>query len=274
MDTAPYCSGKERPSHGPSLTPVQPGLSVVVITLNEAQNIEACLQSVAWADERIVVDAQSVDATVALAARQSALVLVRPWPGYGSQKNFGIEQAGKEWVLILDADERVSLSLRQEIEEVLQRSPDVVGYEMPRRNFFYGHWIRSGGMWPDYQLRLFRRSAGRYDDALLHERLLLNGKVARLNGALDHHSMPTVGSHVRKMMRYTTLGSREKLKGTSRIRWWQLGCNHVVTALKTYLLRGGYRDGLPGLVVALFAGMHTFVKYAKAWEQLHAKPKS
>jgi glycosyltransferase involved in cell wall biosynthesis len=249
-------------------------VSVVIITLNEQRNIAPCLESVAWADERIVVDAQSSDRTTDLARAHTNKVFIRPWPGYGPQKNFGIDQARGEWILILDADERVTDALRDEILGTIRspsREPEIVGYEIPRRNFFYGHWIRSGGIWPDHQLRLFRRVAGRYDDHLFHERLQLTGKIGRLAAALDHHSMPSVGDHVRKMIRYTTLGAQEKLKRRNRIRAWDVGGNHLGTVLRTYVLRRGYRDGVAGMIVALFAGMHTFVKYAKAWEALQQR---
>jgi glycosyltransferase involved in cell wall biosynthesis len=248
-------------------------VSVVIITLNEERNIAACLQSVAWADERIVVDAQSTDRTVQIARGYTDRVFIRPWPGYGRQKNFGIDQASGQWILILDADERVSEVLAREIQLIVTGATqtDVVGYEIPRRNFFYGRWIRSGGLWPDYQLRLFRRSAGRYDDLLLHERLQLGGRLGRLSAPFDHHSMPTIQDHVRKMIRYTSLGAQGKLNARSRIHPWEVAGNHLGTILRTYVLRGGYRDGIAGIIVALFAGMHTFVKYAKAWEQLQQR---
>ena len=242
-------------------------ISVVVITLNEERNIAACLDSVAWADERIVVDAQSVDRTVEVARCHTDRVFVRPWPGYGPQKNFGIEQTRGEWILIVDADERVTEALAEEIQATIRADDlDTVGYEIPRRNLFYGQWIRCGGIWPDYQLRLFRRTAGQYDDLLLHEQLHLVGRIARLKAALEHHSMPTIRDHVRKMTRYTTLAAQEKLSVKPHVSPWQVAGNHLMTVLRTYVLRGGYRDGVAGLVVALFAGMHTFVKYAKAWE--------
>ncbi|HXF91874.1 MAG TPA: glycosyltransferase family 2 protein [Nitrospiraceae bacterium] len=243
-------------------------IAAVIITKDEERNIAVCLESLRWVDEIIVVDACSVDRTVEIARTYTDRVFVRPWPGYGPQKNFGIDQAGADWILIVDADERVTEALRDEILRTLRQGPpsDVVGYEIPRRNFFYGKWIRGSGYYPDYQLRLFKRSAGRYDDVLLHEHLCLDGRVARLTNPLDHDSMPTIGRHVRKMMRYTTLGAQEKLKSSSRVTGWEVGAHHLGTILKTYLLRRGYRDGIHGLIVALFAGLHTFVKYAKAWE--------
>lgn len=251
----------------------QSKLAAVIITKNEERNIAACLDSVAWADERIVVDAESRDRTVEIARQHGATVYVRPWPGYGPQKNFGIDQARAEWILIVDADERITPALREEIRSVLEASPaaDIAGYEIPRRNFFYGRWIRGGGLSPDYQLRLFRKAAGRYDDTMLHEHLRLRGRIERLREPMDHDSMPTIGAHVRKMMRYTTLAAQEKLKHRSRVSALDIAGRHLGTIVKTYLWRNGYRDGVHGLLVALFAGMHTFVKYAKAWECLNVR---
>jgi len=174
---------------------------------------------------------------------------------------------------VVAADERRTDTLQHGMRRVLQTGPasDVAGFGIPRRNFFFGRWIRGGGIYPDYQLRLFRHSAGRYDDVLLHENLRLSGRIERFVHPMDHHSMPGVREHVRKMIRYSTLGAQEKLKARSRVTVMDLAANHLGTIFKTYVLRGGYRDGVHGIIVALFAGMHTFVKYAKAWEVLRAR---
>ena len=248
-------------------------IAIVIITKDEERNIAACLESVRWADERIVVDAESRDRTVEIAKQHAAQVHVRPWPGYGPQKNFGIEQATAEWILIVDADERITPALREEIQALLKAGPqgDIAGYEIPRRNFFYGRWIRGGGMYPDHQLRLFRKAAGRYDDTQLHENLRLRGRIERLRHPMDHDSMPTIRVHVQKMMRYTSLGAQEKLKARSRVTAMEIAGHHFGTIVKTYILRKGYQDRVHGVIVALFAGMHTFVKYAKAWEALSVK---
>ncbi len=248
-------------------------VAAIVITKNEERNIVACLDSLRWADEIVVVDAESQDRTAEIAREYTDKVYVRPWPGFGPQKNFAMDRASSDWILIVDADERVTDGLRQEIQQKLPGGvlTEMAGFEIPRRNYFYGKWIQGGGIYPDYQLRLFRRAAGRYDDVLLHERLQIGGRVGRLTCPLDHYSMPDVREHVGKMIRYTTLGAQEKLKARSRVTAMELAANHLGTILKTYLLRGGFRDGIHGVVVALFAGMHTFVKYAKAWELLNVK---
>lgn len=248
-------------------------ISAVVITKNEERNLASCLDTLRWVDRLIVVDAESTDGTAAIARQYTDHVFVRAWPGFGPQKNFGMDQSPSEWILIVDADERVTMPLRQEISRLLQAGPppDVAGYEIPRRNYFYGRWIQGGGIYPDRQLRLFRRTAARYDDVLLHERLHITGRIERLSSPLEHYSMPTIRHHVGKMMRYTTLGAQEKLKTSVHVSVMQIGANHVGTILKTYVLRKGYRDGIHGLIVAMFAGMHTFVKYAKAYEMLLQK---
>src|SRR5262249_49602197 len=144
-------------------------LSVVVVTLNEGDRIRACLESVAWADELIVVDAESQDKTAAVARELTDQVFVRPWPGFAAQQNFGLEQAGGDWILSLDADELVSPALREEITTILRDGGPHVGYSVPRRNVFWGRWIRHGGLYPDWQLRLFQRGRGRFVERSVHE---------------------------------------------------------------------------------------------------------
>ena len=192
-------------------------VTAVILTKNEESNVTDCLKSVEWVAEIIVVDSESTDRTVELAQRLTSRVYVVPWRGFGPQKNFGIEHANGPWILIVDADERVTVGLRDEIQDLLQNGPalHVAGYRIARRNFFYGRWMQHGGMFPDRQLRFFRKDAGRYDDTLLHERLLLKGEVKDLQGFLDHHSVPTMAHHVRKMIHYTSLARPGKIKNPS-----------------------------------------------------------
>ena len=250
-------------------------VSVVVITKNEERNISACLESAKWADEMIVVDACSADRTGEIAKTYSPNVFVRPWPGFGPQKNFAIERAQGDWILIIDADERVTDGLRHEIQNLLKRGdpdPRIAGYRIPRRNYFYGRWMRHGGMFPDFQIRLFRKERGRYDDTFLHENLVLHGEIESLHGCFDHYSVPTIQSHVRKMVQYTTLGAKEKLKTICEVTYPHLFGHHLGTMLKTLVLRQGWKDGVPGCIATVFAGLHTFVKYAKAYELLQSVP--
>ena len=242
-------------------------LSVVVITKNEAKNILECLGSVNWADEVIVVDAQSTDCTVELAKAHTTHVFVRPWPGFGPQKNFGFEQVSSDWILILDADERVSSELRKEIFEFLLRSSGVsVAFRLPRKNYFYGKWVRWGGAYPDYQIRLFQRGRGRYNDVAVHENLIIDGHVGTFLQPLEHHTERQICDHFRKFNLYTTLAAVEKSKSQKTVTWYHLTCNPFVIFLKTYIMKQGYRDGTRGVIFAVFASMYTFVKYTKLLE--------
>ncbi len=246
-------------------------LTGLVITRNEERNIRDCLNSLKWVDEIIVVDAESTDATVEYAKEFTEKVFIRPWKGFGPQKNFAIEQAHGAWILIVYATERVPDILVKTIRELLRDDPDacIAGYRIPRRNYFYGRWMRHGGMFPDLQIRFFRKERGHYDDTLAHEHLILHGDIEDLRGVyLDHYSSPTIQHHVRKIVQYTSLGAREKLKTIRTVTYRNLLGHHVGTMLKTLILRQGWQDGVHGCITAMFAGFYTFVKYAKAYEML------
>lgn len=246
------------------------GLSVVIIARNEAPRIGPCLESAAFADETIVVDALSEDGTAALCREGGARVFERAWTGYGDQKNFAMAQARQPWILILDADERVPPALREEIKEVLRGGrgqAGAVAYRLPRRNYFYGRWMRHGGLFPDYQIRLLKQGAGRYNDAALHENLLVEPPIGTLRHPLDHLTEPTVADHFRRLDRYTTFAAQETGKRRRRrVGWADLAFRPAAVLFKTYVLKQGFRDGTPGFLVSAFGAMHIFLKYAKLWE--------
>ena len=245
-------------------------IASVTITMNEERNITACLESLKWVDEMIVVDAESTDRTVELAKTCTPRVHVRPWPGYGSQKNFAMDQATSDWILIVDADERVTDELRKEIQALLKAPGQAAAYRIPRRNFYYGRWIRGAGQYPDRQLRLVRRGHGRYNDLPVHEHLEVDGPFGDLKGHLDHHTHPTVVAHELKIERYSTLAVEERVRhGKPDASWYHLVFNPVWTFVKFYVFRGGYRDGLPGFIVSGFSAAHVLLKYAKLWERAH-----
>lgn len=242
-------------------------VAAIVITKNEEANIEACLQSLSWVDELIVVDSESTDHTVALAKRYTDQVFVRAWPGYGPQKNFAMAQSRADWALIVDADERVSVDLCEEIRRVLDKGGETTAYRVPRRNFYYGRWLRYAGQYPDRQIRLVRRGQARYNDLPVHEHLIVTGVAADLASPIDHHTHPTVLSHELKIDRYSTLATQELRQSPgSEVRWYHLLVNPMWTFLKLYALKRGYRDGLPGLIFCLFSAAHVLLKYAKRWE--------
>ena len=246
----------------------RPTVACVIITKNEERNITDCLATVRWVDDIIVVDAESRDRTVELACASGAKVSVRPWPGFGLQKNFGMAQASADWILILDADERVTEELRAEITSCVSHwtSGAPVAYRIPRRNFFYGAWVQGGGVYPDYQVRLFRRGLAQYNDVAVHENLLVDGEIGTLAGHLDHHTERRIQDHFKKFGLYTTLAAQEKAKKVRTVRWIDLVIRPLVVFLKTYVLKNGFRDGVRGLIVCVFASMYTFVKYAKLWD--------
>ena len=243
-------------------------VACVVITKNEEVNIQDCLRSAQWANELIVVDAESCDKTVELARACGAKVFVRSWPGFGLQKNFAMVQASSEWILILDADERVTEELREEIKACLDgwKSGAPVAYRIPRRNFFYGAWVRGGGVYPDYQVRLFRRGIAQYNNVAVHENLIVEGEIGTLAGHLDHYTERRIRDHFKKFRLYTTLAAQEKAKRVRTVGWTDLVFRPLVVLVKTYVLKQGYGDGVRGLIVCVFASMYSFVKYAKLWD--------
>ena len=245
-----------------------PTVACVVITKNEEANIQDCLRSAQWADELIVVDAESADKTVELARACGAKVSVRPWPGFGLLKNFGMAQASSDWILILDADERVTEELCAEVRTCIERwrTGASVAYRIPRRNFFYGAWVRGAGVYPDYQVRLFRRGLAQYNDVAVHENLIVDGKIGMLAGHLDHYTERRIRDHFKKFGLYTTLAAQEKSKTVRTVGWTDLVFRPLVVLVKTYVLKQGFRDGVNGLIVCVFASMYTFVKYAKLWD--------
>lgn len=243
-------------------------LSVVVITLDEEERIRECLDSVAWADEIIVVDAESQDKTAAIAREATEHVIVRPWPGFAAQKNFGLARASGEWILSLDADETVSPALRAEITAVLERGGEATGYAVPRRNVFWGRWVRHGGLYPDWQVRLFRRGKGRFIDRAVHESVIVDGAVARLRGHLEHRSYQDVGDFLARADRYTSLAADEWVAAGRPSRpLVDMGLRPVGRFLSMYVARAGFLDGWRGFLLATLYAYYVLMRSAKIWER-------
>jgi glycosyltransferase involved in cell wall biosynthesis len=247
-------------------------LSVVIIALDEAANLARTLASVSWANERIVVDSGSADATVAIAREHGAKVFEEDWKGYARQKNSAIEKASCDWVLSLDADEEVSADLAESIRQRIARSaPDPVGYYIARRNFFLGRWIRHGGFYPDRKLRLFRRGAGQFIERDVHETMKVNGPTSILTGDLIHHAYPTLSGYIDTMNRYSSLGAQIAARNGHTSRsflaflfnvYYRPGFNLAWN----YVFRGGFLDGREGFLLHLYHNVYVSWKYAKAWE--------
>ena len=246
-------------------------LSVCIITFNEEANIARTLQSVKdLADEIIVVDSGSADATVAIARSHGAKVFPEPWKGFAVQKNSCLAKATCDWILSLDADEEVSPELAASIKTLLQSAqaaPKFNGYKMPRRNLYMNRWIKRAGYYPDRKLRLIKRGTAQFEIRPVHEDMKMSGQLGRLQGDLIHHAYPTLESFLAHANRYSTLGAEqvasERKAGFSVIN---IVLRPLVRFIYSYFFRGGFLDGRVGLLVLMNHAMYVSWKYAKAWE--------
>jgi glycosyltransferase involved in cell wall biosynthesis len=241
-----------------------PRLSAIIITKNEADNIADCLDGLAFCDERIVVDSGSDDGTLDIARRKGAHVVSRDWGGFGPQKNFALSLASGDWVLSIDADERVSPALAREIiAAVAAGTAD--GYEIPRNSFFLGRDMRRGGLFPDYVLRLFRRGKARFSDDLVHERIVCEGEVARLREPLQHHTVLRLEDAISRIDRYSSAGAA-MLTASGRKVPFASGIGHGLwTFFRAYILRCGFLDGREGFLLAIANAEGSYYRYMKAW---------
>ncbi len=242
-----------------------PRLSAIVIAKNEARNIEACLDSLAFCDERIVVDGGSDDETVALAQAKGAQVTIaKEWRGFGPQKNLALSLASGDWVLSLDADERVSEKLAGDIKRAMAAS-SADGYEMPRLSTFCGKPMRHSGWYPDYVLRLFRRGKARFSDDLVHERVICDGVVQRLTEPLIHHPVERLEDSLSRMDRYSTARAEMIVSSGRRVSFFTGILRGWWTFMQTYFIRLGFLDGREGFLLAVANAEGTYYRYMKAW---------
>ncbi len=244
-------------------------VSVVVIAKDEADNIGEALDSVRWADDIVVVDSGSTDATVEIAKRYTDRVITRAWRGYGDQKNHATSLAAHDWVLSLDADERVSPALAVELDALFSPSPPKQGYRIPRTTRYLGRWIRSTDWYPDYQLRLYDRRVSRWNERPVHESVRTTGRVGRLRAEILHHAYRDVSHHLSTIERYTTLAVEQMTADKQRAHAVDLIARPPLAFMRNYILRGGFRDGVPGLIVSLMNSYYVLLKLAKLWERQH-----
>ena len=241
-------------------------LSAVLITKNAASALEECLRSVSFCNDIVVVDSGSQDGTVELAQRYGARVIESAWLGFGPQKQFAVEQARNDWVLCIDADERVSPALQSSIVAALEK-PTATAYRFPRCNRFLGRYLRHGEGYPDWSLRLFHRGHGRWSDDAVHEKVLCDGEEGVLAGDLLHDSAESLDSYLTKQNRYTSLAADEALARGKRASVAKMLLSPLFRFIKFYLLRRGFLDGAPGLVHILIGCQNSFTKYAKMLER-------
>jgi glycosyltransferase involved in cell wall biosynthesis len=245
-------------------------LSAVLITRNAAGVLDACLESLAFADEIVLVDSASSDATLAIAARRGARVVQKEWLGFGRQKQFAVEQATHDWVLCLDADERISPDLAASIQAALGAPVSPV-YRMARRNRFLGRWLGHGEGYPDWSPRLFNRMNARWSDDLVHEKVLFAVTPGTLRGDLMHDSSDDLSAYLDRQNRYTTLAARQAYERGRSVGVLHLLLSPVVRFFKFYVFRLGFLDGVPGLLHISIGCMNSYMKYAKLMELRRAE---
>jgi glycosyltransferase involved in cell wall biosynthesis len=253
-------------------------VSATIITLNEEENIREALASVAWADEVIVVDSGSTDRTCEIAEAAGARVIRNDWPGFARQKQFAAEQAQHEWIFSLDADERVSPELNNSIAALRQSGDDQLadGYRIARRSFYQGRWIKGGGWYPDRQLRLYKKARGRWADRHIHESVRMDedARVENLAGDILHYSMRDSAQHHQMIgERYAPLGALQMFEEGRRTSRLRIATAAPIGFIRSFVLTGGFRDGLAGLTIARFAGHHDFLKHLLLWEKQRQSPK-
>ncbi len=244
----------------------RPRLSATVICRDEAAKIRGALESVRFCDEVVVVDSGSTDGTLEIARELADIVVEADWPGHVAQKNRAVELATGDWVLSVDADERVTPELEQEIGRVLSEGPQCDGYAVNRRVLYLGRWIAHGGWYPQPRVRLFRRGAGRWGGLNPHDEVKVEGRVAQLQGDLLHYTYDDIEDHVRTLNRFTSILAKEHRARGRRFSWVALGTRPPLEFLKKFVLQRGFLDGPQGFFVAALSSFYVFLKQAKLWE--------
>lgn len=244
-----------------------PKVSAVVIAYNDEPNIRPCLESLRWADELIVVDSYSTDATEIISREYTDKVFQHEFSGFGKLRNEAVAHATHDWIFSLDTDERATEELQREIRSQLERGPDARAFFVPRWNYFLGRWIKRSGWYPDYrQPQFFHKGSMRYQEDFVHESFQLDGRLGYLHSHVEQYPFRDVDHYLMKMDRYSTLMAEEMARRGRRFRVHQLLSHPLFTFLKMYVLRRGVLDGKPGLILAGLYAYYTFVKYAKLWE--------
>ena len=242
-------------------------VSAIVVCFNEEERIGDCLESLRWCDEIVVVDSFSTDRTPEICRGYTDRFIQREWAGYRDQKAFAHSQATKDWVFLVDSDERVTAELRNEVEDALvQDNGRYAGYAVPRLVHYLDRWWRRGGWYPDYDVRLFRRERATWGGSEPHEKILVDGAVRRLRNPLHHYSYRNIEDHLQRINRFTSISSRESKKQGGRWRLSDALLRPAVRFFHSYVLKRGFIEGFAGFYVAVTAAVYVFLKYAKLWE--------
>jgi (heptosyl)LPS beta-1,4-glucosyltransferase len=244
-------------------------ISAAIIVRNEEENVAAVCETVAWADEIVIVDSDSTDRTAEIARRHTDKVFNREFRGYKDKHEFADSQTTGDWIFWIDADERVTPELRESIEKLREADPATLpdGFRIARRTFYLGRWIKHSGWYPDYQMRLYRKAASYWAGVAPHEVAHVKGRVETLPGEFLHYTKRDLSDHHRVLDSYTTLAAEYLHKQGKRVRAVDLLILPVAAFVRTYVLKQGFRDGAQGLIIAMFTAYSVFLKYAKVWER-------
>jgi glycosyltransferase involved in cell wall biosynthesis len=250
---------------------MSPKFSASIICKNEEHNIEECLRSVSWCDEIVVVDSGSTDRTVELARKHTPNVVFHEWPGYVAQKNFALERASGDWVICIDADERCTPELRAAIEREVPRADSLAGFEVRRPVKYLGRWIRHGGWYPDWKLRVVRKGKARWEGTDPHDKLVPDGPVRRLDADLNHFTYRDLAHQIRIVNHFSDVAVEERLKEGRKPSILKALFHPPLKFLGCYFWKLGFLDGFPGLVIAVSSAYYVFVKHAKLWERRNVR---
>ncbi len=242
------------------------GLSAVIITKNEEDNLERCLQSLAFCDEIIVLDSDSTDRTQEIAKRYTSHVYNEKWKGFEAQRTLALTYATHEWILSIDADEEVSLELRNEIVTALNSESESVAYSLPRKTIHFDRWIRYGGWYPNRLVRIFRKAEGEWKGDAVHEFWSTRGKIGELQSDLLHYSFSNLSDQVERNNKYSSLGAQKLETSSKKFSLAKLLFKPLSKFCETYLLKLGFLDGYPGFIISVSASYSVFLKWAKLWE--------
>lgn len=242
-------------------------ISVCVISFNEERNIEECLKSVSWADDIIMVDSFSTDRTIELAKQYTSKIFVQEWKGYSEAKNYAVQNTSNDWILSIDADERVTPELKNEIISVINDSSKrYTGYKVARQAYFLGKWIKHCGWYPGYVLRLFRKDSGTFSNSRVHEKFELVGETGTLKHDLLHFTDDNLLHYFNKFNKYTSLAADDLVEKGTPFQLWHLFIKPIYTFFKMFILKRGFLDGLHGFILSVLSSAYVFTKYAKLWE--------
>ena len=240
-------------------------LSAIIITKNEEKNLRRCLDSIAFVDEIIINDTGSTDKTLAIAGEYKCRVLQNEFAGFGNAKQQALAAAKHEWVLSIDADEEIDAELAESIRSAIE-SDEADGYWFQRKSQFLGRWIMHSGWYPGYVMRLFKRECGRFNDNKVHESVVLNGTTAKISGHMLHYTYPFSALYIEKMNRYSGLYAEQMNANGKRFSFWKLLFKPPIYFVKIYFLKQGFRDGMVGLILAMFSSFDVFARHVKLWE--------